>query len=234
MNLITFAVVILTASLLCKLAVQTINSSLRKKPIIALVSEALLHSEFTLAQPRSIQFLFSLILVFTCFLVTPTSQADSIDRKKLLKIEAAYLYKFTKFIQWPDYRFEHSSNLNICLVGKNLTTLNQLLTRGIAGKQSNGRTVQVYYYQTPQIESGHHGCHLIYLDQFLADQLIPQTDTSSTLLISSPNTPNNRDSLIHLKVSEGKLVFFINQNLLTSSLLEINAALLSLARKTYD
>ncbi|MFC3150495.1 YfiR family protein [Litoribrevibacter euphylliae] len=159
------------------------------------------------------------------------SHAETIDKKKLLKIEAAYLYKFTKFIKWPDRLFNQSSNLNICLVGSNLDALNRLLTKGVSGKQSNGRTLRIYYYQTDHPSTNEHNCHLIYLDQHASNSLTTNLDFPSTLLISAPNHKHKKDSLIYLEILNGKLVFFINQNHLDTSELEINAALLSLARK---
>lgn len=173
-----------------------------------------------------------LMWIFCLLLSHPTaSHAETIDKKKLVKIEAAYLYKFTKFIKWPDKLFDQSSNLNICLIGNNLESLNRLLTKGVSGKQSNGRTLRIYYYQTSRLSDNEHDCHLIYLDQLPSKGLKENLDIATTLVISSPNNTNKQDSLIYLEILNGKLVFFINQEHLDTSELEINAALLSLARK---
>ncbi len=171
-------------------------------------------------------FLSVSLISFPCF-----SVAESVDQQKLLKIEAAYLYKFTKFIKWPEFRFQDSSNLNICLVGEDLSRLNKLLTRGISGKQSNGRTLQIYHYQSNLISTNTNNCHLIYLNQYTIKPLEPEFDVSSTLVISAPNNTNALHSLISLHIDSGKLIFSVNQEILSHSLLEINAALLSLARK---
>lgn len=181
---------------------------------------------------HQIRAFFKLIFLSVSLISFPClSVAESVDQEKLLKIEAAYLYKFTKFIKWPEFRFQDSSNLNICLVGEDLGRLNKLLTRGISGKKSNGRTLQVYHYQSNVISTSSNNCHLIYLNQYSIKPLEPEFDVSSTLVISAPNNTNELHSLISLHIDSGKLIFSVNQEILSHSLLEINAALLSLARK---
>jgi len=186
---------------------------------------------------------YALLLIISLLLTFSSSKsnAETIDRSKLIKIEAAYLYKFTKFIQWPDYRFQENSDLNICLIGKNLTPLNNLLDRGVSGKSSNGHPLNVFHYidlpndklandqQTK--ENAIKKCHLIYLDTASINDLKIKLDKPSTLIISSPNNETTEDSLLSLQINQGKLVFFVNQNHLDKSLLEFNATLLSLARK---
>lgn len=175
--------------------------------------------------------LFLLLFCVSSLISVPFSvSADTIDRNKLLKIEAAYLYKFTKFIKWPNALFSERSDLNICLMGSNLDPLNRLLSQGVAGKQSNGLTLRIHHYQDGSTQP-EQSCHLIYLDALPEQSFTSQLDSSSTLVISSPNNPNKESSLIYLEILNGKLVFFINQQHLDRSSLEINAALLSLARK---
>lgn len=173
--------------------------------------------------------LYSLLALF--ILCPSTVLSETIDKNKMLKIEAAYLYKFTKFIQWPDHLFEQSSNLNICLLGNELAPLNRLLSKGVSGKQSNGRTLQIYHYQTSLPQNNDPKCHLVYLDTVSAQSLEAKLNKTTTLLISSPHNEHKTESLIYLDIQQGKLVFFINQQHLDDSQLDINAALLSLARK---
>lgn len=178
-------------------------------------------------------FTYALLVICSFFLTffSSLSNAETIDKSKLIKIEAAYLYKFTKFIQWPDYRFQESSDLNICLIGKNLTPLNNLLDRGVSGKFSNGHALNVFHYPDLPNNDSIKKCHLIYLDTLSVNDLNMELDKPSTLIISSPNNQTTKDSLLFLQINQGKLVFFVNQDHLDKSLLEFNATLLSLARK---
>jgi len=182
---------------------------------------------------QSQPFTHTFFLIFSSFLTffSSFSDAETIDKSKLIKIEAAYLYKFTKFIQWPDYRFQKSSDLNICLIGKDLTPLNNLLDRGVSGKFSNGHALNVFHYPDQPNDSSIKKCHLIYLDTLSVNDLKMKLDKPSTLIISSPNNQTTEDSLLFLQINQGKLVFYVNQNHLDKSLLEFNATLLSLARK---
>lgn len=181
------------------------------------------------AQKHKRLFTLLLFLLLNCF--SNVGIAQTVDQKKLLKIEAAYLYKFTKFIKWPDSRFVTTSDLNICLIGNDLQELSTLLSRGISGKQSNGRTLKIFHFPNGMLTTDKSSCHMIYLNQDARIPFDEAIDLASTLVISSPKNKNTENSLLFLKIENGKLVFSLDQAHLTHSLLEINAALLSLARK---
>lgn len=165
--------------------------------------------------------------------IAPTYQlyASDTDHNTLTKTEAAYLYKFTKFIQWPDDRFTQSKILNLCLIGNQLEALERHLLESTQGKRSNGFQLNIQRSADMSKITDHQHCHLVYLNT--PPQHLAQTfNINNTLIINSPAYDLDDNSLLSLDITNGKLGFSINQSLLGSTKLEINAALLSLARKT--
>ena len=181
---------------------------------------------------KKIHTFYTGIIGYFLFILLPITSvsADNVDKNKLTKIEAAYLYKFTKFIQWPAYRFTNSDTLNICLIGENLELLENLLLRGTKGKRSGGFLLNIKRSSNVDSISDSKSCHLAYMNTD-TQGLSQHFNINNTLIINSPNYGIDETSLLSLNIIDGKLVFSINQSLLESTELEINAALLSLARE---
>ena len=87
-----------------------------------------------------------------------TSGAQTLAPREY-QIKAAFLYNFTKFIEWPPEAFPSpSAAIKLCVLGED--PFGDDLEQTIRGKLINGRTVVVQRFQGMQ---GLDGCHVLFV-----------------------------------------------------------------------
>lgn len=76
------------------------------------------------------------------------------------RIKAAYLYQFTKFTQWPDYRFSYQdSPIKICVLGR--SPFGKALN-SFSSKSSQGRRLIVEHPSSLEEISN---CHVVFISK---------------------------------------------------------------------
>lgn len=75
------------------------------------------------------------------------------------QVEAAYLYNFAKFVEWPPATFpDPAGPAMICVVGDQ--RVSAVLTQAVVGKKVNGRPVEV---REPQSSKEFKLCHILFI-----------------------------------------------------------------------
>lgn len=144
------------------------------------------------------------------------------------QVKAAFLYQFSKFVEWPPRAFD-ASQYTICIGmvdgGPMLGAL-----QSIEGKETKGRRVVVKQFKTPEeLEF----CHILYIGPAMAGRLaeiMERLKGTSTLTVSDINGFARRGGMINFIMVENKIQFEINVETAEKADLQISSHLLKLAR----
>ena len=143
-------------------------------------------------------------------------------------IKAAYLYNFTKFVEWPSEAFKDNlSPINLYILGTDPfgEALDSIKNRKIHGRRLNIKHVN-------HIEETS-GCHILFISASERDNLrsIFRVLKNSTILtVSEIENFSQRGGIINFILVENKIHFEINPDAAQQSGLKISSQLLKLAK----
>lgn len=148
------------------------------------------------------------------------------------RVKAAFLYKFTGYIEWPSQAFrDRRSPLVIGVAGD--PTLVRLL-RSLVDQQSAGvRPVEVRAVEdVPAAE----GVHLLFVSARRTELLAPLREAGPrpTLLVSEVPDGLERGSMINFQVVDGRVRFAINLGAAQRSGLTLSSRLLAVAQSVVN
>lgn len=168
-----------------------------------------------------------LATVNTIFLlVSLTGNSARAEESLEYKIKAAYLYNFTKFINWPEIP---SATFNICVVGDNpfKDLLNGLETKNVLGKP-----IRVQHYNNlGQIK----GCQIVYFENTdsLPNIVLPNAllvgNLDDSLTVSSQPFFAESGGMIGFVLEDEKVKLHINLKAVKQSGLRISAKLIEVS-----
>lgn len=164
------------------------------------------------------------------------AQTTDLDPEKFATVQAAYIYNLSRFVQWPDLP---TSSFHICLIGNAQQLLLQQLQQGIKGKTIHTLPVEIALIAPELLHTDPNGqqlqqCQVLYLTQdpeqygFAA---LPQLTAQHVLRIGSPDLPRNSYSQVDLVLENNRILLYLNSQSLQQSGLQVNPALLSIARQ---
>ena len=183
---------------------------------------------------------------FVCGLVSSlffmnSAIAQTPDSARYLNLQAAYIFNIAKFVDWPS--LGASETFNICLLGEKLQPLYNVLAQGTKERKLKARNVKVLLIQSENEEEQKatitasrvrpDECQILYMG---ADPGLPEYRGSvdhagkRVLRISSPEEAYSKYALVDLVLVDGKIALYINKPELAGLDLEINPALLSVAK----
>ena len=145
---------------------------------------------------------------------------------KEYQLKAAFLYNFTKFIEWPPERFETAgSPMVIGVLGVN--PFGDDLEKIVEGRTVNGRAIQVKFLPSAA-EVG--AVHLLFVPAG-EETLLPASAWQHTAIVTVGESPDlaARGGMIIFTQVAGKLRFEINLVAAERNGLKISAQLLKLA-----
>jgi hypothetical protein len=168
-------------------------------------------------------------LLFLLALTSPLSTAEStLPLTREYQLKAAFLFNFTRFINWPPESTSNSpGSFYFCVT--RLTPLGPALERFIQGKKVYGRKPELNY-----ISNAHHlaGCHVLFVSQS-EQQSIPgilhAVAGESVLTVGETKNFASRGGMIEFLIVANKLRFEINLQAARRARLEISSQLLKLA-----
>lgn len=165
-----------------------------------------------------------LCVVLGLSLVVVTGVARAADEAT---VKAAYLYNFTKFIQWPD---EQRATLRLCDMG------NDALARsldGLVGKPVRSMQIGIRHAVTlhdiPQ-------CDLVFVPTSHAHSLerVRQVVNGYPILVVTESADMlPKGAMVALIQSEGRIVFEVDLATSRQLGMQVSAKMLQLARKVY-
>lgn len=101
--------------------------------------------------------LCALVLRLPC-----TRRASASEGDLEAKVKAAYLLNFTRYVNWPPEAFASLEDpFVICLLGA--ATLEPVLSRTLAGRQSQGRPLVARRLEPRNGEVAAEGCHVLFV-----------------------------------------------------------------------
>ena len=143
------------------------------------------------------------------------------------ELKAAFLFSFTKFVEWPAgvARFRQ---LTICVLGD--PPVADALMDAVKGQTIEGREIAV---SRVNADAGLVGCHVLYLtalNSARSQQILNALKGSPVLTVSDSDQFAETGGIVGLFVEAGKMRFAINVQAAQRARLRISSRLLSLAK----
>lgn len=144
-------------------------------------------------------------------------------------VKAAYLYKFTPFVQWPQSAFASpSSPFQLCILGRD--PFGASLNRAVSGQRVDDHPVVVRRLERVDTASG---CNMLYLG-------ISSTQTTAEALravrglpiLTVANSDRETGAIIKFIVKDNRVRFDIDTVAATANRVMISSKLLGLATST--
>lgn len=142
-------------------------------------------------------------------------------------VKAAFIYNFTKFVEWPLTALADNTPLQLCLLGKDETG-NRL--RQLQGREAQGHALQIRQLASPEEMPG---CHVIFIAHSHARLLYTdEKRLSGSGMLTVSDTPGfiRQGGMIELFVESSRVQFMINVDNAQQANLKISARMLQLAR----
>jgi hypothetical protein len=148
-------------------------------------------------------------------------------------VKLAFLYNFTKFVEWPSDSFRNQeSPLVICIVGND--PFGPSLEGELRSRTVGSHPIEVRALRTSDILSV---CHMVFIPVTAEDQaakVIRGLKGSSTLTVGETKEFAARGGIINLMAEGNKLHFEVNLLAAERAGLKISAKMLALAKIVHD
>lgn len=168
--------------------------------------------------------------VIVCGLVLTTSpRADSANEESVeYRVKLAFLYNFTKFIEWPSSSYRNSAApLSIGIVGKD--PFDPELEDELRTRTVKGHPVEVMNLRPgDSIEA----CQLVFIPLTAKDQtasIVKALKGSSTLTVGETEGFAMQGGIINIKIEGNRLHFEVNPRAAERAGLKISSQLLNIA-----
>lgn len=170
-----------------------------------------------------------LVGFYFCFVHCGSSIAAENSRTTEYQVKAAYLYNFTKFIDWPATNFASAdAPIVIGIVGEDPfgKTLDDLV---------KGESVRGHPLVVKRLEPGEdwRGCQVLFISQTEKNQmpaLLQQLKSNPVLTVGDSNGFAEQGGMINFVIVQEKVKLEINPEAATEAGLQISSKLLKLAR----
>lgn len=163
------------------------------------------------------------------------SAAFGDDRSAEYQIKAAFIYKFSSYVQWPDTSTEARHNpFTIAVVGADV--LAEYLAEMVKGREVEGRPIAVRALKEAN-EEDLAGVQVLFVGSFAEDDAGPALAIVKgrpvlTVTESDPSQPDG--GVINFVVVDNKVRFDIALALAEQRKLKISARLLEVARRVLE
>jgi hypothetical protein len=164
-----------------------------------------------------------LLAVALCAFAPFSSAAET---RTEAEVKAAFLFNFTKFVQWPPSAFETSNSpLSICIYGDDPfgKTLDQL----IEGEAIGGRKVVV---ERLRAEPAPKACQVVFVGRGERRAAVMEQFGPGVLTVGDGADFLHDGGMIAFVLDHGHVRFDINQRAASSAALVLSARLLNVAR----
>jgi hypothetical protein len=180
--------------------------------------------QLPLAQ-RTAWFLFTLVAALAfCFICA--AQSDQISE---YAVKAAFLFNFTKFVEWPDGTFEGPhAPIVIGIIGED--PFGDSLMRIVAGQKVQGRAVVIIKYRRGD---DLRRCHILFISASEGQrsaQILAGLKDASVLTVSDLDGFAEAGGVMQFVMQESRVRFVVNLDAATQVKLRVSAKLLALAQ----
>lgn len=174
------------------------------------------------------------LAAFSCPMLAESVRAQEIDKAKAIKVKAAYLYNFAKFIQWPEKSFEgQEAPFVIGVLGGD--PFGRILDDTVKAKKIAERPIELrrLRWSRPEDRAVLTGCHILYIsksERYRLDDILVTLAERPVLVVSDVREFACDGGMIRFVLEKGRIVFEVNREALKRAGLVASSKLLKLAR----
>jgi hypothetical protein len=180
----------------------------------------------------AVRALLIFLLLLGCLLLPPALSANTPSSEEDA-IQAAFLFNFLKFVEWPPEVFDDpESPIIICTVGESplITTV-----QALEGKRTRQRPLIIKRYDAVKTAQR---CHVLLVSESAGKGAYPAIASrlkgTSVLTVGNQEGFAEKGGMIEMYSAENKIRFNINLSSAKQSSLKISSQLLKLARKIIE
>ncbi len=143
------------------------------------------------------------------------------------RVKAAYLFNFTKFVEWPTAALESGNSFQICLAETN--PFGPALAATLVGETAAGLPLAARVIEPEDAGA----CHVLFVPRTVAAMPFLRS-IGTTPVLTVGETPDflNQGGAIRFVVEGGRVRFEINQTAAERAQLKVSSRLLQLGRGT--
>lgn len=168
--------------------------------------------------------------------LTPATavRADEIDEANAMKVKAAYLYNFAKFIQWPEVASgDEETPFVIGVLGDD--PFGRRLDDTVRAKTIAGRPVEIrrFRWDKPENRAELQNCQILYIsnsERGRLKEIFTALQGQPVLLVADISRFAADGGMIGFVLEDQRIIFEINREALERVNLKASAKLLKLAR----
>lgn len=168
------------------------------------------------------------IISFVCIAFLASSFVITQSEVEEYAAKAAFIYNFTKFVEWEDNAMNNASTFNIGVLGDS-PILKPLQDLSVNKRINNKKINIVKYASISDVKS----CHILFIPETTSSEIIKESIESSsiksTLIISEKSGELENGSAINFLLVNSKIKFEINLNSLSKNNIKASSQLLKLA-----
>jgi YfiR/HmsC-like len=139
------------------------------------------------------------------------------------RVKAAYLFNFTKFVEWPADAIAAGAPLTLCVAAP--SPFGQTLEDTVRGELVGGRALTIRVVRDPA------GCHVLFVPgNVTALPLLRDARTQPILTVGESPEFLHEGGVVKFVMHDGKVKFEISQDAAARAHLRISSRLLRLAR----
>src|ERR1700684_1487261 len=174
------------------------------------------------------------LLAAACCLMLHASPTAAVNQESVeYPVKLAFLYNFTKFVEWPpDSYSTPSSPLVICIVGRD--PFGQDLEGELRTRTAGSHPIEIRTLRPSDILSA---CHMVFVPVTAEDQaprIVKGLKGSSTLTVGETEGFAVLGGIINFTTEGNKLHFEVNLLAAERAGLKISAKMLALAKIVHD
>jgi hypothetical protein len=144
------------------------------------------------------------------------------------QVKAAFLYNFTKYVEWPAHAFAGASSpISIGVMGEGI--LGEELKKAVEAKIVNGRPILVRRIQTPEDSDNVHLLFIGTSEKSRLAEILGRIKTKPVLTVGETDQFLEQGGVINFVKKEGRIRLEINLDAARQAKLQISSKLLSVA-----
>ena len=151
------------------------------------------------------------------------------DQPSEYEVKAAFLFNFTKFVEWPDGSFnDPHAAIVIGIIGDD--PFGESLIRIVAGQKAQGRAIAIIKYRRGD---DLRRCHILFIsasERQHSVQILASLRDATVLTVSDIDGFAEAGGAMQFVMQENRVRFVVNLDAATQSKLRVSAKLLALAR----
>jgi hypothetical protein len=163
-----------------------------------------------------------LLIALLCALTAPASAQDT---ELEYRVKAAYLFNFTKFIDWPVTATDGDNSFSICIAGRN--PFGAALASTLVGETAAGRSTATRVVNPGDADS----CQVLFVPRGVAAApYFRGVEGAPVLTVGESPDFLAQGGVINFVIDEGRVRFEINQMAAERAQLKVSSRLLQLGR----